>query len=111
MKNIACFLILILSISTTVFGEEIPILVLHQDKGSDQSTIEKVNVSEADYSSFLNKSLKRALKKKQLNRFSNNFELNYIVIGMSTDVRVGFFSWNLSTSAAVEYHLKVVSDD
>ncbi len=92
-----------------VFAEEISILVLHENTKSQQNNIKKINISEKRYSSFLNNSLKRALRKKQFKRPSKDFDLDYLVIGMSTDVRVGFFSWNLSSSSAVEYHLKVKS--
>jgi len=107
MKYLILCSTLLLFQTVTTFAEDIPILVLNENK----SRVQKVSITEEDYSSFLNKSLNKALKKNQFKKYSNDFELDYLVIGMSTDVRVGFFSWNLSASSGVEYHLKVVPNE
>jgi hypothetical protein len=84
--------------------EAVPLLILSKDGEKANSVEMDVN----NYSNFLNRFVKRSLKKRQAKLRSDDYELNMIVLGLSTDVRVGFLNWNISPSAAVEFHLKVL---
>lgn len=81
----------------------LPFLVSGQD-----GKVEQVEVDDSAYVDFIDTSIKNAAQKTQAKNINNDFEVNYVVIGMATDVRVGFWSWNLSASSAVEFHMKVL---
>lgn len=55
---------------------------------------------------ILNKTFKRAIKRK--NRRKGNLKLDWLVLGLGADVRKGFMRWNVATSMAMEFHLRVL---
>lgn len=97
------------------FAHAADVTVLTIDEGTKSadasSKIKPVVVNEKLYMNFLNNSLKKVLKSREFKRRSDEFRLNHLVIGMAADKRVGFWGWNFSSSAAVEYHLKVLNDE
>lgn len=96
--------ILLIAFSSSLYSNDIPFLVLNKN-GKD---VKQVTISEHSYSRFINKSLRRALRKREARKVAPDYYLDFLVIGLATDVRVGFLNWNLSASHAVEFHMRII---
>lgn len=90
--------------SLTLTGSEIPLLTLNPKT----KKVKKRTVSMDQYSTFLNKNLNRSLRRKRKLKSNNQYQLDFMVIALSGDARLGIFNFYASPSANFEFHMKVL---
>lgn len=72
--------------------------------------VSKVSISNKKYTKLLNRSLRKTQRniKKHKKKLPNDLKLQYVVIGLSLDIRKGFSALNFGLGKASEFHFKVL---